>query len=153
MMFMKKTRDKRLFNFFKSKKFNEKEFKTDKNSLISTFNEQGYRDARILKDTMYYISPDRLQIDFKFDQGDKYHFRNITWGLMAASEKSGRPLFAGSYPITPATAILEELAVHKELGVVTMQCEDEIAGICTSIGAAYAGSMKVAHAMLDQGVI
>ncbi len=65
------------------------------------------------------------------------------WGLMAASEKSGRPLFAGSYPITPATAILEELAVHKELGVVTMQCEDEIAGICTSIGAAYAGSMAV----------
>jgi 2-oxoglutarate ferredoxin oxidoreductase subunit alpha len=65
------------------------------------------------------------------------------WGLIAASEKSGRPLFAGSYPITPATAILEELAIHKELGVVTMQCEDEIAGICTSIGAAYAGSMAV----------
>lgn len=65
------------------------------------------------------------------------------WGLIAASEKSGRPLFVGSYPITPATAILEELAIHKELGVKTMQCEDEIAGICTSIGAAYAGNMAV----------
>ncbi|MFA6676379.1 MAG: 2-oxoacid:acceptor oxidoreductase subunit alpha [Bacteroidales bacterium] len=65
------------------------------------------------------------------------------WGLLAASEKSGRPLFCGSYPITPATAILEELAIHKNLGAVTMQCEDEIAGICTSIGASFAGSFAV----------
>lgn len=65
------------------------------------------------------------------------------WGLIAASEKSGRPMFVGSYPITPATAILEELAIHKNLGVKTMQCEDEISGICTSIGAAYAGNMAV----------
>lgn len=79
MKSMKKTRDKRLWNFFKSKKFNEKEYKNDKNSLVSTFNEQGYRDARIVKDTMYYIAPDRLQIDFKFDQGDRYYFRNVTW--------------------------------------------------------------------------
>ncbi len=65
------------------------------------------------------------------------------WGLMAASEKSGRPLFCGSYPITPATVILEELAKHKELGVKTVQAEDEIAGICTAIGAAYAGNFAV----------
>ncbi|MBR5399525.1 MAG: 2-oxoacid:acceptor oxidoreductase subunit alpha [Bacteroidales bacterium] len=65
------------------------------------------------------------------------------WGLIAACEKSGRPMFVGSYPITPATAILEELAIHKNLGVKTMQCEDEISGICTSIGAAYAGNMAV----------
>ncbi|MDY3978433.1 MAG: 2-oxoacid:acceptor oxidoreductase subunit alpha [Tidjanibacter sp.] len=65
------------------------------------------------------------------------------WGFMAASEKSGRPLFCGSYPITPATVILEELAKHKELGVKTIQAEDEIAGICTSIGAAYAGNFAV----------
>lgn len=76
-------------------------------------------------------------------------YRNINgnqataWGLMAAAEKSGRPLFCGSYPITPATAVLEELAAHKELGIKTLQCEDEIAGICTSIGAAYAGSLAV----------
>ncbi|MBP5229509.1 MAG: 2-oxoacid:acceptor oxidoreductase subunit alpha [Bacteroidales bacterium] len=65
------------------------------------------------------------------------------WGLIAAAEKSGRPMFVGSYPITPATAILEELAIHKNLNVKTMQCEDEISGICTSIGAAYAGNMAV----------
>ena len=65
------------------------------------------------------------------------------WGLIAACEKSGRPMFVGSYPITPATAILEELAIHKNLNVKTMQCEDEISGICTSIGAAYAGNMAV----------
>ncbi|MCK9305383.1 MAG: 2-oxoacid:acceptor oxidoreductase subunit alpha, partial [Bacteroidales bacterium] len=76
-------------------------------------------------------------------------YRNISgnqataWGLLAASEKSGRPLFCGSYPITPATNILEELALHKELNAKTLQCEDEIAGICTAIGAAYAGNFAV----------
>ncbi len=76
-------------------------------------------------------------------------YRNITgnqataWGLLAASEKSGLPLFCGSYPITPATGILEELAVHKSLGAKTLQAEDEIAGICTAIGAAFAGNLAV----------
>ena len=62
---------------------------------------------------------------------------------MAASEKSGRPLFCGSYPITPATALLEELAKRKDLNVKTLQAEDEISGICTAIGAAYAGNFAV----------
>jgi 2-oxoglutarate/2-oxoacid ferredoxin oxidoreductase subunit alpha len=76
-------------------------------------------------------------------------YRNITgnqavaWGLLAASEKSGLPLFCGSYPITPATAILEELAIHKSLGAKTLQAEDEIAGICTAIGASFAGDLAV----------
>ena len=76
-------------------------------------------------------------------------YRNITgnqataWGLLAASEKSGLPLFCGSYPITPATAILEELAIHKNLGAKTLQAEDEIAGICTAIGASFAGNLAV----------
>ena len=76
-------------------------------------------------------------------------YRNMTgnqataWGFLAASEKSGRPLFCGSYPITPATSILEELAIHKSLGAKTLQAEDEIAGICTAIGAAYAGDLAV----------
>lgn len=76
-------------------------------------------------------------------------YRNITgnqataWGLLAASEKSGLSLFCGSYPITPATAILEELALHKSLGAKTLQAEDEIAGICTAIGASYAGNLAV----------
>jgi 2-oxoglutarate ferredoxin oxidoreductase subunit alpha len=65
------------------------------------------------------------------------------WGFIAAAEKSGRPLFCGSYPITPATVILEELAKRRDLGVKTVQAEDEIAGICTSIGAAFAGSLAV----------
>jgi 2-oxoglutarate ferredoxin oxidoreductase subunit alpha len=76
-------------------------------------------------------------------------YRNIhgnqatAWGLIAASEKSGLPLFCGSYPITPATGILEELAIRKDLGVKTLQVEDEIAGICTAIGAAFAGNLAV----------
>ncbi|MEG2061942.1 MAG: 2-oxoacid:acceptor oxidoreductase subunit alpha [Alistipes sp.] len=65
------------------------------------------------------------------------------WGLCAAAEKANLPLFCGSYPITPATVILEELAKRKDLGVKTVQAEDEIAGICTSIGAAYAGNFAV----------
>lgn len=76
-------------------------------------------------------------------------YRNITgnqavaWGLLAASEKAGLPLFCGSYPITPATGILEELAIHKNLGAKTLQAEDEISGICTAIGASYAGNLAV----------
>ena len=76
---MKKTKSKKIYNFFNSKKFNEKEYPNDKQSLISKFNEAGYRDARILKDSIYYVEPNRLAIDFKFDQGKKYYFRNITW--------------------------------------------------------------------------
>ncbi|MDR2885318.1 MAG: 2-oxoacid:acceptor oxidoreductase subunit alpha [Rikenellaceae bacterium] len=67
----------------------------------------------------------------------------VAWGFMAASEKSGRPLFCGSYPITPATSILEALAKRKDMDVKTLQAEDEIAGICTSIGAAFAGDLAV----------
>jgi len=76
-------------------------------------------------------------------------FRNITgsmaaaWGLLAASEKSGRKLFLGSYPITPATEILQELSKRKDLDVITFQAEDEIAGICSSIGASFTGRLAV----------
>lgn len=65
------------------------------------------------------------------------------WGLIMASEKSQRPLFLGSYPITPATDILHELAKRKDLGVKACQMEDEIAGICSAIGASYAGHLAV----------
>ena len=65
------------------------------------------------------------------------------WGLIMASEKSGRPLFLGSYPITPATDILHELAKRKDLGVKAIQMEDEIAGVCSAIGASYAGRLAV----------
>ncbi len=76
-------------------------------------------------------------------------YRNITgntataWGFIAAAEKSGRQLFLGSYPITPASEILQELSKHKELSVKAFQAEDEIAGICSAIGASYAGSLAI----------
>ncbi len=65
------------------------------------------------------------------------------WGLIMASEKCGRPLYLGSYPITPATDILHELAKRKDLGVKACQMEDEIAGVCSAIGASFAGSLAV----------
>ena len=76
-------------------------------------------------------------------------YRNINgnqstaWGFIAAAEKAGLKVFIGSYPITPATGILEELAARKDLGVISFQAEDEIAGICTAIGASFAGRLAV----------
>ena len=77
----------------------------------------------------------------------KGRYRNITgnvataWGLLAASERSGRRIFLGSYPITPATDVMIELAKHKSLGARVFQAEDEIAGIASAIGASYAGAL------------
>lgn len=65
------------------------------------------------------------------------------WGLIAAAHKSGKELFLGSYPITPATDIMHELAARKDMGVKVVQAEDEIAGVCTAIGAAFAGDLAV----------
>lgn len=76
-------------------------------------------------------------------------FRNMTgnlataWGLLAAAEKAGLKLFLGSYPITPATEILQEIAKRKHLGAVSFQAEDEIAGICSAIGASFSGRLAV----------
>ena len=76
-------------------------------------------------------------------------YRNINgnqataWGILAAGEKAGLKVFIGSYPITPATGILEELALRKDLGVKSFQAEDEIAGICTALGASFAGMLAV----------
>lgn len=63
------------------------------------------------------------------------------WGLIAAAHKCGKKLFLGSYPITPATDIMHELAGRKDMGVMVVQAEDEIAGVCTAIGAAFAGDL------------
>ncbi len=74
-------------------------------------------------------------------------FRNITgnqataWGLLAAAEKAGLELFLGSYPITPATEILQEITKRKHLGAIAFQAEDEIAGISSAIGASFAGKL------------
>lgn len=63
------------------------------------------------------------------------------YGLMAAAEKAGLKLYLGSYPITPATDILHELSKHKSMGVITVQCEDEISACASSVGAAFAGAL------------
>lgn len=125
-----------------------------------------YLDSKFAKKHPELIAPNRKVLFDGYNYASNIHaipntyrikpaklesgkWRNITgnqataWGLMAAAEKSGLQLFCGSYPITPATAILEELALWKSLGVKTMQAEDEIAGICTAIGAAFAGSLAV----------
>ena len=110
-------------------------------------------NKKVLEDGFNYAAniqaiPDTYVVEPVADL-PKGTYRNITgnqataWGLLAASEKSGLPLFCGSYPITPATAILEELAIHKNLGAKTLQAEDEIAGICTAIGASFAGNLAV----------
>lgn len=76
-------------------------------------------------------------------------YRNVTgnkalsYGLIAAAHRAGLPLFLGTYPITPASDILHELSRHKDLGVVTLQLEDEIAGIGAALGAAYGGALAV----------
>ena len=76
---MKKTKSNKFYNFFNSKKFNQKEYINDKKLVLSAFNEAGYRDARLVRDSVYYIEPKRLAIDLEFEEGDKYYFRDITW--------------------------------------------------------------------------
>ena len=83
---MKKTKSNKIYNFFSSKKFNEKEYVNDKKSAVSVFNEAGYRDARLVRDSIYYLPPkkpgkpaNRLGIDLVFEEGDKYYFRDISW--------------------------------------------------------------------------
>lgn len=88
----------------------------------------------------YRIETEDLRPGFYTDvNGNKA----TAWGLIMASEKSGRPLFLGSYPITPATDILHELAKRRDLGVKAIQMEDEIGGVCSAIGASFAGHLAV----------
>ena len=80
---------------------------------------------------------------------EKGKYRNVTgnlataWGFLAASERSGRNIFLGSYPITPASEILQELSKHKEFTCISFQAEDEIAGIVSTIGASFAGALAL----------
>ncbi len=76
---MKETHSAKWYNFFKSKKFKEKEYENDRKTVINAFNEAGYRDARLVRDSIYYVDDKHLGIDMVFDQGRKYYFRNITW--------------------------------------------------------------------------
>jgi 2-oxoglutarate/2-oxoacid ferredoxin oxidoreductase subunit alpha len=123
----------------------EKKFKA--NPLIVESNKRILRAGYNFADTIEALS----SITYKVEPAalSKGRYRNITgnvataWGLLAASEKSGRNLFLGSYPITPATEILQELSIHKSLGAKVLQAEDEIAGIVSSIGASFAGAFAV----------
>lgn len=88
----------------------------------------------------YKVEPAKLQPGkYKNMMGNQA----LAWGLMAAAKKSGKELFYGTYPITPASDILHELSKHKNFGVRTFQAEDEIAAMCSTIGAAFAGSMAI----------
>ncbi|MFP4041312.1 MAG: 2-oxoacid:acceptor oxidoreductase subunit alpha [Bacteroidota bacterium] len=104
--------------------------------------EAGYHYAETVEllSPTYKISPAEIE---------KGTYRNIdgntatAWGFIAAAEKAGLELFCGSYPITPASEILQELSARRDMGVKTFQAEDEIAGICTALGASFAGSLAV----------
>jgi 2-oxoglutarate ferredoxin oxidoreductase subunit alpha len=102
----------------------------------------GYYFAETLEliPNAYTISPAKMEAGtYRIIMGNTA----TAWGFLAAAEKSGLELFLGSYPITPATDILHELVKHKHFGVKAFQAEDEIAGITSAIGAAYAGDLAI----------
>lgn len=139
MVFYMFNRDyKKTFDFFEQKfKANPLVVKANKLVLTAGYN---YADTIEAFVNTYKIVPAPLS---------KGLYRNVTgnlatsWGLLAASERSGRKLYLGSYPITPASEILQELSKHKQFGAIAFQAEDEIAGIVSSIGASFAGAMAV----------
>jgi len=122
---------------FLDEKFAKKELVATANKAVL---EAGYHFAENLQEfgITYRIKPsDDMKGRYRSINGNTA----AAWGLLAAAEKSGLELFLGSYPITPATEILQELAHRKHLGVKTLQAEDEIAGINSAIGAAFAGKL------------
>lgn len=123
------------------------EQKFAKNPLVVESNKKILRAGFNFAETIEALN----SITYKVEPAalEKGKYRNITgntataWGLLAAAEKSGRKLFLGSYPITPATEILQELSKQKSLDAKVLQAEDEIAGIVSSIGASFAGAFAV----------
>jgi 2-oxoglutarate ferredoxin oxidoreductase subunit alpha len=113
---------------------------------IAEANKVALRTGYYYAETIEALSPVYKILPAEIAKGT---YRNISgnaataWGFMAAAEKAGLKIFIGSYPITPATGILEELAARKDLGVKSFQAEDEIAGICTSLGASFAGNLAI----------
>ncbi len=113
---------------------------------IAEANKIALRAGYYYAETIEALSPVYKILPAKIATGT---YRNINgntataWGFLAAGEKAGLDIFIGSYPITPATGILEEMAARKDLGVKSFQAEDEIAGICTSLGASFAGHLSV----------
>jgi 2-oxoglutarate/2-oxoacid ferredoxin oxidoreductase subunit alpha len=137
LLFWLFNRDLKIGEDFITKKFAKKPVLIDVNKAVLR---AGYDYAETVEAiaTQFHVNPVKNK---------KGKFRQITgnvataWGLMAGAEKAGLKLFLGSYPITPATEILQELSGRKHLGVRTFQAEDEIAGICTAIGASFGGHL------------
>jgi 2-oxoglutarate ferredoxin oxidoreductase subunit alpha len=117
-----------------------------KNPLVMESNMRVLQSGYNYGYNLQYMTPQYMVSPAPIQPGK---YRNINgnyataWGFIAAAEKAGRELFVGSYPITPATEILQALSERKDLGVKSFQAEDEIAGICTSLGAAFAGDLAV----------
>ncbi len=132
-------RDLELVNKYFERKFKANAIVVESNKAVLAAG-YNYADTVELFSTTYKVEPAPLE---------KGTYRNINgnvataWGFMAAAERSGRPLFLGSYPITPATEILQELTYHKNLNVKAFQAEDEIAGIVSAIGASYTGALAI----------
>lgn len=135
LLFWLFNRDVKIGEDFIAKKFEKKPHLVTVNKSVL---EAGYNYAETVEAiaTQFQVNPVKNK---------KGQFRQITgnvaaaWGLIAGAKKAGLELFLGSYPITPATEILQELSNRKHLGVKTFQAEDEIAGICTAIGASFGG--------------
>lgn len=126
------------FNFFEQKfKANPIVVEANKKVLVAGYN---FADTIEAFANTYRVEAAPLE---------KGLYRNVTgnlataWGFLAAAERSGRKLFLGSYPITPATEIMQELAKHKQFSAIAFQAEDEIAGIVSTIGASFAGCLAV----------
>jgi len=130
-------RDIKIGEDFLKERFSGKPLLIDANIKVLR---EGYHYAETIEvmNTTFLVNP----VETK-----KGLFRNITgnvataWGLLAAAEKSGRKLFLGSYPITPASEILQEISHRKHLDAIAFQAEDEIAGICSAIGASFSGRL------------
>ena len=129
---------KHTIDFFK-KKFKTKPHIVEANTKVL---KAGYNYANTLEliPNAYTIAPAKMRPGtYRIIMGNTA----TAWGFLAAAEKSGLELFLGSYPITPATDILHELVKHKHFGVKAFQAEDEIAGITSAIGAAFAGDLAI----------
>jgi len=124
---------------FFEKKFKSKPAIVEANTKVL---KAGYYFAEVLEiiSTTYQVAPAKMEKGmYRMINGNTA----TAWGLLAASQNSGFELFLGSYPITPATDILHELSKHRYFGIKTFQAEDEIAGITSSIGAAFAGDLAI----------
>lgn len=139
MVFYMFNRDTKKTNEYFERKFKANPIVVKANQIVLT---AGYHFAHTIEAfaNTFKIEPAPLEMGL---------YRNVTgnlataWGFLAASERSGRNLFLGSYPITPASEILQELSRHKQFSAIAFQAEDEIAGIVSTIGASFAGALPI----------